>query len=137
MYILYIFVTTLNRCEIQLNLQMDNVSFVTRRNCKTCDQMTRKISINLLVLFVFNIQLLVKMDPRQMDKCLRMASVIFGNVNSMVNYLVNQFVYIYVPCFVAQIDVFNFSFLLYYFQNVITQMQLKCNLVDTVSVVTR
>ena len=26
--------------------------------------MTRKISINLLVLFVFNIQLLVKMDPR-------------------------------------------------------------------------
>ena len=73
--------------------------------------MTRKISINLLVLFVFNIQLLVKMDPRQMDKCLRMASVIFGNVNYMVNY----FVYIYVPCFVAQIDVFNFSFLLYYF----------------------
>ena len=47
--------------------------------------MTRKISINLLVLFVFNIQLLVKMDPRQMDKCLRMASVIFGNVNYMVN----------------------------------------------------
>ena len=47
--------------------------------------MTRKISINLLVLFVFNIQLLVKMDPRQMYKCLRMASVIFGNVNYMVN----------------------------------------------------
>ena len=77
--------------------------------------MTRKISINLLVLFVFNIQLLVKMDPRQMDKCLRMASVIFGNVNYMVNYLVNYFVYIYVPCFVAQIDVFNFGFLSCYF----------------------
>ena len=77
--------------------------------------MTRKISINLLVLFVFNIQLLVKMDPRQMDKCLRMASVIFGNVNYMVNYLVNYFFYIYVPSFVAQIDVFNFGFLLYYF----------------------